>query len=75
MMDIDYAVITIVAANVGLAWGVISSTRNSIQENRKEMISLFLHSDKKIDEMAKEMKDFHGKLCEIEGMKKIGDAK
>jgi hypothetical protein len=74
-MHIDYSVITVVTANVGLAWAVISSTRNSIQENRKEMISLFLHSDQKIDEMAKEMKDFHGKLCEIEMRRKMEEEK
>ena len=30
-------------------------------------IALYMHTDKKIDAMAQEMKDFHGRLCEIKG--------
>jgi len=66
-MDIDLAVITIVSANIGLAWASFAASKNSIQEMRKEMMSLYLHTDKKIDAMADEMKDFHGRLCEIKG--------
>lgn len=30
-------------------------------------IALYMHTDKKIDAIASEMKDFHGRLCEIKG--------
>jgi len=55
-MDITQAVITIVAANIVLMLSSIGIT-----------ITLYLHNDKKIDAMAKEMTDFHGRLCEIKG--------
>jgi len=55
-MDLTQAVITIVAANL-----VIMLTSIGIA------ITLYIHSDKKIDAMALEMKDFHGRLCEMRG--------
>ena len=48
-------VFTIIAANFAL---MLSSVGIAIL--------LYLHTDKKIDVIAQEMKDFHGRLCAIE---------
>ena len=51
-MDITQAVFTIVGANFILMLSSIGIA-----------VTLYLHTDKKIDAMSVEMKDFHGKLC------------
>ncbi len=48
-------VLTIIAANVGM-----------ILWNARERRTDFLHTMKVIDEIKKETKDFHGRLCTIE---------
>lgn len=50
--------LTIVAANIAMFMGMLGTA-----------IALYFHSDRKIDEMRKEMKDFHGRLCGIPGIK------
>jgi hypothetical protein len=67
-MDITQAVITIVGANLIM---IVSSLGIALGIT----ITLYLHNDKKIDAMAKEMEDFHGKLCAIEERKKLEVAK
>jgi hypothetical protein len=59
-MDATQAVITIVAANLALMMTSVGIA-----------ILLYLHTDKKIDAIAQEMKDFHGRLCSIEQEKKL----
>lgn len=53
------AVFAIVGANLVM---IVSSIGITVGVT----ITLCLHLDKKIDAMAKEMEDFHGKLCAIE---------
>lgn len=54
-----YQVGTIVAANLGLfLW--------SVRQSRTD----FLHTMRVIDEIKKEQKDFHGRLCAIEERRK-----
>jgi hypothetical protein len=48
-------VLMIVGANVAMIFGMLGT-----------VVALYLHTDKKIDAIAAEMKDFHGKLCAIE---------
>jgi hypothetical protein len=74
-MHIDYSVITIVSANIGLIYACIASNKKAMQEMRDEMTTLYLHTDKKIDAIAQEMKDFHGRLCAIEERKKLAEGK
>lgn len=50
-----YQVATIVGANLGLFLWAVRQSRTD-----------FLHMMKVIDEIKKEQKDFHGKLCAIE---------
>lgn len=50
-----YQVATIVGANLGLFLWVVRQSRTD-----------FLHVMKVIDEIKKEMKDFHGRMCAIE---------
>jgi hypothetical protein len=59
-MEVGWAqVLTIIGANLILFLGLIAT-----------IISLFIHSNKRIDDAMKaineEMKDFHGRLCAIE---------
>ncbi len=61
-----YQVATIVAANLGLfLWTVRQSRTDYLQCQRS--IETFK------DAMLKETKDFHGRLCAIEAMKKKAD--
>lgn len=48
-------VVTIIGANIALILAMFGST-----------IAIWLHTDKKIEAIQSEMKDFHGKLCAIE---------
>lgn len=48
-------VLTIVGSNIALIIVMFSIS-----------IGLYLHTDKKIDAIHQEIKDFHGKLCAIE---------
>lgn len=48
-------VLTIVGANVVLIFASVGTA-----------ITLYLHTDKKIDAILQEMKDFHGRLISIE---------
>lgn len=58
-MDIQWAqILTIIGANLAMMMTAIGIT-----------IVLYVHSDKKIDAMAQEMKDFHGILCSMKGEK------
>lgn len=59
-MDLSQAIFTIIGANIALMATSIGIA-----------ILLYLHTDKKIDAIAMEMKDFHGRLCTIETEKKI----
>lgn len=59
-MDLSHAVFTIIGANIVLMMTSIGIT-----------ITLYLHTDKKIDEMKNEMKDFHGKLCVLFGPRPV----
>ena len=55
-MEMHWAqILTIIGANLAMMMTSIGIT-----------ITLYVHSDKKIDAIADEMKDFHGKLCIIE---------
>ena len=59
-MDLGWTqALAIIGANILMFLGLLGTT-----------ITLFLHSNKRIDTalegMAKEMKDFHGRLCDIE---------
>jgi len=58
-MDITQAVFTIIGANFILMLSSIGIA-----------VTLYLHTDKKIDAMSMEMKDFHGKLCGLEEIRK-----
>jgi len=58
-MDITQAVFTIIGANFILMLSSIGIA-----------VTLYLHTDKKIDAMSLEMKDFHGKLCSIAAERK-----
>lgn len=59
-MDVQWAqILTIIGANLAIMITSIGIT-----------IALYMHSDKKIDAIAQEMKDFHGKLCAIEEKKR-----
>jgi glucose uptake protein GlcU len=52
----DWAqVLTIVGSNIALILIMFGST-----------IAIWLHTDKKIEAIQEEMKDFHGRLCAIE---------
>lgn len=48
-------VLTIVGSNFALIFVMLGVT-----------VTLHLHTDKKIDAIHEEMKDFHGRLCAIE---------
>jgi hypothetical protein len=48
-------VLTIVGSNIALIIVMFSTT-----------IMMWLHTDKKIEAIQQEMKDFHGRLCAIE---------
>lgn len=54
--------LTIVAANIAMFIGMLGTT-----------IALYLHSDRKFEFLGNsirdEMKDFHGRLCDIEARK------
>ena len=54
-MDFTTGVITIVASNIALIVVMVGTT-----------IGMWLHTDKKIEAIQTEMKDFHGRLCAIE---------
>ena len=47
--------ITVIGSNIALVLVIFGST-----------IAIWLHTDKKIEEIQKEVKDFHGRLCAIE---------
>jgi len=47
--------IAIMASNIALVFVMFGTT-----------IAMWLHTDKKIEAIQKEMADFHGKLCAIE---------
>jgi len=55
----DWNIITIVGANLIVFLGFMSS-----------VIALHLGTNKKIDAIHQEMKDFHGRLCAIEERRK-----
>lgn len=57
-MEITSAVLAIIAANVALIMTSVGIA-----------ITLYLHTDKKIDAILQEMKDFHLRLCDIEAKK------
>ncbi len=48
-------VVTIICANIALILAMFGS-----------IIAIWLHTDKKIEAIQSEMRDFHGKLCAIE---------
>ncbi len=48
-------VLTIVGSNIVLILMMFGTT-----------VGIWLHTDKKIEAIAQEMKDFHGRLCAIE---------
>ena len=54
-MDSTQAVCTIIGANIALIMTSVGIA-----------LLLYLHTDKKIDAIALEMKDFHGRLCALE---------
>jgi uncharacterized membrane protein YqgA involved in biofilm formation len=58
-MDFTTGVITIVASNIMLIVVMVGTT-----------IGMWLHTDKKIDAIQTEMKDFHRRMCKIEARKK-----
>lgn len=70
MSDTMIQVLTIIGSNLVMVIGMLSVT-----------VGIWVHQDKKIDEHRKEtndilkaiqeeIKDFHGRLCEIEGKRK-----
>lgn len=54
-----YQLLTIIGANLVVLMGFLSVT-----------ISLYLNSNKQINAIHQEMKDFHGRLCAIEERRK-----
>jgi uncharacterized membrane protein YqgA involved in biofilm formation len=51
--------IAIIVSNIGLVLVMFGAT-----------IGIWLHTDKKIEAIQQEIKDFHGRLCTIEERKK-----
>jgi hypothetical protein len=40
--------------------------RRNSSEDRKDIINMMRNTDRKFDEFAKEIKDFHGRMCTLE---------
>lgn len=58
-------------SNWGQAMAIIGSNIALILVMFGTTVAIWLHTDKKIDEIQKEMKDFHGRMSRLEERKNM----
>ena len=58
-------------SNWGQAMAIIGSNIALILVMFGTTVAIWLHTDKKIDEIQKEMKDFHGRMATLEERNKM----